>query len=46
LHFEIGLFTGRLFCVFDEGVLEAITGTFVPDYFAGEDFTEAAEYQL
>jgi hypothetical protein len=46
LHFKIGLFARRLFGVFDEGVLEAVTGTFIPDYFAGEYFAKAAEYQL
>lgn len=43
LHFEIGLFAGGLFGVFDEGVLETVAGTFVTDYFAGEDGAEAAE---
>lgn len=46
LHFEIGLFAGRLFGVFDEGVLQAVPGALVADYFAGEDFAEAAEYQF
>lgn len=46
MHFEIGLFAGGLFGVFDEGVLETVPGALVADYFAGEDFPEAAEYQL
>jgi len=44
LHFEVCLFAGGLFGVFDEGVLEAVSGTLVADYFAGEDFAKAAEY--
>jgi hypothetical protein len=44
LHFEIGLFAGGLFAVFDEGVLERVAGAFVADYLAGEDFAEAGEY--
>jgi hypothetical protein len=43
LHFEIGLFAGCLFAVFDEGILEGVAGAFVADYFAGEDFAEAGE---
>ena len=46
LHFEIGLFARRLFGVFDEGVLQAVPGALIADYFAGEDFAKAAEYQF
>lgn len=43
LHFKIGLLAGGLGFVFDECVLQRVGGSFVSDYFAGEDGAEAGE---
>lgn len=43
LHLEIGLFTIFLLIKFDEGILQTVTGTLVPNNLARQDCTEAAE---
>ncbi len=44
LHLEVCLLARGLLGVLDEGVLQAVTSALVSDYFAGENFAEAAEY--